>query len=178
MRLPWRGYPREWLVLLLVALAALGPVYADGWPDVSRLALTESIVDRHTVNIDPYHQQTGDESYRHGHFYTDKAPGMSFLALVPFAVFRAAHVVVPPKGANGPWYVPRALWILRILTGGLFFVPPRGFLADPPLSPPHAAAQSLGLAVIAPPAGPGQPASAATSDGSLEIGSLNRSTRP
>jgi hypothetical protein len=120
--LPWRGYPREWLVLLLVALAAFGPVYADGWPDISRLALTQAIVDEHDVKIDRFADQTGDKSLYGGHAYTDKAPGISFLAVVPFAVFRAANVVVPPKHANGVWYVPRSLWIFRLLTGGLFFL--------------------------------------------------------
>ena len=122
MGLPWRGYPREWLVLLLVALAAFGPVYADGWPDITRLALTQAIVDDHTVRIDRFASQTGDKAVYRGHFYTDKAPGISFLAVVPFAVFRAAGVVVPPKSANGVWYVPRSLWLFRLLTGGLFFL--------------------------------------------------------
>jgi hypothetical protein len=109
-------------VLLLVALAALGPVYADGWPDVSRLALTQAIVDDHDVKIDRWQAQTGDKSVYKGHYYSDKAPGISFLAVVPFQVFRVAGVVVPPKGANGVWYVPRGLWVFRLLTGGLFFL--------------------------------------------------------
>jgi porphyrinogen peroxidase len=79
---------------------------------------------------------------------------------------------------NPPGNYDRILDFSTPVTGGLFCVPPLGFLADPPLRTPRAAAQSAGLAVTAPPAGPGQPASAATSDGSLEIGSLNRRTRP
>jgi uncharacterized membrane protein len=122
MGLPWRGYPREWVLIALVALAALGPVYADGWPDVSRLALTQAIVDDHSVQIDRWQAQTGDKSIYKGHVYSDKAPGISFVALVPFQVFRWAGVIVPPKGANGVWYVPRGLWIFRLLTGGLFFL--------------------------------------------------------
>jgi hypothetical protein len=106
----------------LVALAAFGPVYANGWPDSSRLALTQSIAYDGSVRIDRFASQTGDKAHRRGHFYTDKAPGISFLALPPFEVFHAAGVVVPPKGANGVWNQPRSLWIFRLLTGGVFFL--------------------------------------------------------
>jgi hypothetical protein len=119
---PWSRYPREGLVLLLVALAALGPVYATTWQDSSRLALTQSLVDDGRVEIDRFAGQTGDKSFRGGHFYTDKAPGVSLLALVPFAAFRAVGVVVPAKGANGVWNQPRSLWIFRLLIGGLAFL--------------------------------------------------------
>jgi hypothetical protein len=122
MGFPWRGYPREALVLALVALAALGPNYANGWQDVSRLALTQSLADSGSLRIDRFQSATGDKALYRGHYYTDKAPGISFIALVPFEVFRVAGVVVPPKGANGVWYQPRSLWIFRLLTGGLFFL--------------------------------------------------------
>jgi len=122
MGFPWRPYRFELLVLVLVALAALGPVYATDWQDVSRLGLTQSILDRGSVPIDRFEAATGDKASFGGHWYSDKAPGISFLALVPFEGFRLFGVVVPPKGANGVWYVTRGLWIMRLLTGGVFFV--------------------------------------------------------
>jgi hypothetical protein len=56
-------------------------------PD-SRLALTYSIVEEGTVTIDRYAGRTLDRAYRDGHYYTDKAPGVS-LALAPlYALLR------------------------------------------------------------------------------------------
>ena len=52
---------------------------------VSRIALTESITRHHQLTIDRYAKFTTDRAYRDGHFYSDKAPGLSFMAL-PAAV--------------------------------------------------------------------------------------------
>jgi len=49
----------------------------------TRLDLAYSIVIRNTLNIDPYHENTIDKAYFEGHYYCDKAPGLSFFA-VPF----------------------------------------------------------------------------------------------
>ncbi len=53
------------------------------WNVTSRLALTYAIADQGTFRIDDYHLNTGDKAYYNGHYYSDKAPGASFLAL-PF----------------------------------------------------------------------------------------------
>ena len=70
-----RAYRLEWLVLVLVALGTLPLVGVLGAQDTSRLALTQSIVERGKVDIDPYWQLTIDRGFAHGHWYSDKAPG-------------------------------------------------------------------------------------------------------
>ncbi len=60
------GYPREWLLLALVALATLPLVSATGAQDSSRLALTDSIVLRGAVDIDPYWRLTIDRAFAGG----------------------------------------------------------------------------------------------------------------
>jgi hypothetical protein len=55
----------------------------------TRIALTRAIVDDHTVRIDPYVRQLVDRSWYQGHFYTDKAPGISLLAVPVYAALRA-----------------------------------------------------------------------------------------
>lgn len=53
----------------------------------TRLDLTWSIVDYKTFSIDAYHPNTDDKAFRNGHFYCDKAPGVSLLGVpVYFAV--------------------------------------------------------------------------------------------
>lgn len=76
------------LALLLVCVFAyfVGP---PAWNQNSRLALTRALVEQGQVAIDDFHATTGDKSFRDGHFYSDKAPGVSLLAVVPYAVFVA-----------------------------------------------------------------------------------------
>ena len=56
-----------------------------GWNQNSRFDLLRAIVERHTLQIDVYHENTQDKAQFDGHYYSDKAPGLVFLA-VPFAL--------------------------------------------------------------------------------------------
>ncbi len=56
-----------------------------GWNQNSRFDLLRAIVEKHTLRIDAYHENTQDKAHFQGHYYSDKAPGLVFLA-VPFAV--------------------------------------------------------------------------------------------
>ncbi len=60
---------------------------APHWNENSRFDLTRSLVERQRLDIDPYHHNTGDKSERGGHFYSDKAPGASFLATPIYAAY-------------------------------------------------------------------------------------------
>lgn len=65
----------------------IGP---PAWNQNSRLALTRALVEQRTTIIDDYHVSTGDKSLRDGHFYSDKAPGASLLALPAYALYWGA----------------------------------------------------------------------------------------
>jgi hypothetical protein len=56
------------------------------WNEYSRFALTRAIVDEAKFEIDNFYNQTGDRSYYNNHYYSDKNPGISFLA-VPIYTF-------------------------------------------------------------------------------------------
>src|SRR5262245_62035968 len=71
-----------------------------GWSTNSRFDLTRAIVERGTVAIDAFHENTGDKSERDGHYYCDKAPGLSWLAVPPYAL---AHAVRPGALAAGAY---------------------------------------------------------------------------
>jgi hypothetical protein len=68
-----------------------------GWNQNSRFDLLRAIVERHTLKIDAYHENTGDIAHFQGHYYSDKAPGLVFLA-VPFA--KAARVAMRAVGVD------------------------------------------------------------------------------
>jgi hypothetical protein len=59
-----------------------------GWNQNSRFDLVRAIAERHTLRIDAYHENTGDKALFEGHYYSDKAPGLSFLAVPPVAAAR------------------------------------------------------------------------------------------
>jgi hypothetical protein len=73
---------------LLGAVTFFSFVYfyeGGGWNQNSRFDLLRAIVERHTLIIDAYHQNTQDKAHYRGHYYSEKAPGLVFLA-VPFAL--------------------------------------------------------------------------------------------
>jgi hypothetical protein len=87
---------KEWLLfaILLTCYAYFFPRWAS-WSQNSRLDLVMAIVDRGTLAIDEYYQNTGDYAYYNGHYYSDKAPGLSFLAIPFYMVFKEAASTSP-----------------------------------------------------------------------------------
>ncbi|HVI03481.1 MAG TPA: hypothetical protein VM869_32530 [Enhygromyxa sp.] len=84
-------HPRAW-ALALALLCTFGFfVGPPAWNQNSRLALTRALVERGDVTIDDWHVTTGDKSWRDGHFYSDKAPGVSLLATLPYAGYYAVR---------------------------------------------------------------------------------------
>src|ERR1700688_1693975 len=74
-----------------------------GWNQNSRFDLLRAVVERHTLQIDAYHENTQDKAHFQGHYYSDKAPGLVFLA-VPFALIArpALRIVgVDPESPRG-----------------------------------------------------------------------------
>ncbi|MDX6466313.1 MAG: hypothetical protein QOI27_1353 [Gaiellaceae bacterium] len=110
-------YRFEWLVVLLVALATLTVVDAANPQDRTRDDLTRSVVDHHTLVIPA---NTFDRALYGGRSYSDKAPGMSFLAIPAYLVERAIGVARAPQdwAAKGDL----SLWGIRVATSGVLFL--------------------------------------------------------
>jgi len=66
---------------------------------VSRMGLTLSLIENHSIEINKYQKATADKAYVKGNYYSDKAPGLSFTAL-PFAAI--AHAALQFNNA----YIP------------------------------------------------------------------------
>ena len=119
---PRRSYRHELLILAFVGVTALAFLYPVNWQDVSRLGLTQSLAQRGSLRIDSYADQTGDKALFAGHYYSDKAPGISFAALPAFEGLRALGAIRKPEQARGVWNRYGLLWLLRVATGGLLFL--------------------------------------------------------
>jgi hypothetical protein len=80
--------PRTRYALLFLALFVPFSYFnhSDGWNQGVRLAELHAIVLKHTIQIDAYHQLTGDKALINGHYYSEKAPAMVALALPAFAM--------------------------------------------------------------------------------------------
>jgi len=92
---------RGWLkvsILAFLVFAYFMPRWAD-WNIDSRFDLTAAIVNKHSLSIDAYHQNTWDKAEYHGHFYSDKAPGTALLGVPIYAAFTAARSA-PVLGAG------------------------------------------------------------------------------
>jgi hypothetical protein len=92
---------------------------AGGWNQNSRFALIRAILERHTLQIDAYQLHTGDRAFWRGHYYTDKAPGASLLALGPVQI---ARLVSRAAGVD-PASFPGIAWtsyVAGVVTSGLF----------------------------------------------------------
>jgi hypothetical protein len=72
-------------ILALWLLGSYAYFFAGGgYNQNARLDLVMSVVHRHTLNIDAYHDNTEDKALFDGHHYSDKAPGLALLG-VPVA---------------------------------------------------------------------------------------------
>src|SRR5271168_3022984 len=62
---------------------------SGGWNQNSRFDMVRAMLEQHTLRIDAYHENTEDKAISNGHYYSDKAPGLAFLALPAAAATRA-----------------------------------------------------------------------------------------
>ena len=104
-------------MLVLVALAALPPISLTGPQDRTRYELTRHLVLRHTLVLEP---GLFDRAVFNGHTYSDKAPGMSFLAVPAYELERVVGIAKAPADweAKGD----PSLWLIRVLTSGVLFL--------------------------------------------------------
>jgi hypothetical protein len=106
-------------VLALVAAAMLANLYPLDTQDTTRLALSLSVLKHGTLEIDRYHTLVLDRAFRAGHWYSDKAPGVSFLALPAVAALQGLDELRGAAPSLLIWLREGQLWLLRCLTGGV-----------------------------------------------------------
>jgi len=89
-----------------------------GWNQNSRLDLLHALFVQHTFQIDAYHENTGDKSIYAGHYYSDKAPGIVFLAVPAFSVsVLALRVIGVPLDSQLGWLI--SSWITTVGSVGI-----------------------------------------------------------
>ena len=111
--------PEPWVFLIL--LGSYSYVWhGRDWNAASRLMLTYALVDRGTLSIDGLDDQTRDIARYRGHYYSDKTPGFSLMATIPYALAkRALRLPDHPLGRPGFAHWPADYWA-TLGTSGLF----------------------------------------------------------
>lgn len=61
------------------------------WDEESSLALTRAIVEEGKFEINTFHNKTGDRAYYNNNFYSHRMPGLSFLAVPTYSVYKTLH---------------------------------------------------------------------------------------
>jgi|GEM_PF-950240 len=118
MRSPWLRV--EWSVFLLLVGSYAFFWHSRDWNTASRLILTYAMADRGTVCLDGLDRQTGDIALFQGHYYCDKLPGFSLLAMAPYRLARAAAgLPAHPLKSAAKDYWPADYWV-TLGTSGLF----------------------------------------------------------
>ncbi len=104
--------------LFVLVFAAYAYFYqAGGWNQNSRFDLTRAIAERGTSRIDRYHKNTGDKAKREGHYYCDKAPGVSWLGVPAYA---GARAVLSGGGEHPtPVFLADAAFTVTVFSVGL-----------------------------------------------------------
>src|SRR5919202_2159871 len=86
-----KGEKKRRLLIGVLLLGSYAYFYqGGGWNQNSRFDLTRALVERGTVQIDAYADNTGDKAIFDGHTYSDKAPGQALTAVPPLAIGRSA----------------------------------------------------------------------------------------
>jgi hypothetical protein len=114
------------LAICAVVLGYATVVQGGGENQFAHLALVRSLADGTPV-VDRYHRESKDLSWYDGHYYSTKAPGLSFLAVGPYFVLDETGILDGAADALGTDSRSLALWILVLIgvvlpTGVLLFL--------------------------------------------------------
>src|SRR5580692_1806786 len=82
---------RQTAIALFVAIFVSNAYFVQGtgMNQNSRFDLVRAIVEQHALSIDTYESNTIDKSTMNGHYYSDKAPGLSFVSVPVYALVHA-----------------------------------------------------------------------------------------
>src|SRR5437660_4041751 len=111
--------PEPWVFVILLGSYSTFWLARD-WNSASRLMLTYALVDRGTIKINGLQDQTRDSAFFRGAYYTDKLPGFSLGATIPYALAKLALGLPDhPLNRDGFAYWPADYWV-TLGTSGLF----------------------------------------------------------
>jgi hypothetical protein len=92
--------------------------HSEGWNQGARLAELHAIALQGTLQIDTYHEVTGDKAVIDGHYYSEKAPVIVVTALPAFVVTTwVQRLIGSDPDSPGAWRVSQ--WVATAASVGL-----------------------------------------------------------
>ncbi len=91
--------------------------HKPNWNDLGRYDLIMAVVEKGTLCIDAYHQNTGDKAFINGHYYSDKAPGPALLGVPLYAGISWLQSIMGWGPSTLSWFIK--LVIIKILLIGV-----------------------------------------------------------
>jgi len=102
------------LAILALVLAYASVAQGGGVNQLAHFSLVRAL-SHGTAEVDPYHWQTKDLSWYHGHYYSTKAPGLAFLTVGPYFLLDRSGILRLLARATGAKKDAVALWILGLI---------------------------------------------------------------
>ena len=102
------------LAILALVLAYASVAQGAGVNQLAHFSLVRALT-HGTAQVDPYHWETKDLSWYHGHYYSTKAPGLAFLTVGPYYVLDRSGALTLLSRATGATKTDVALWILGLI---------------------------------------------------------------
>jgi hypothetical protein len=114
------------LAIVTVTLGYASVAQGRGVNQLAHFSLVRALT-HGTAVVDPYHWQTKDLSWYHGHYYSTKAPGLAFLSVGPYYALERSGLLGVAADATGATKTAVALWVLGLVgavlpTGALLFL--------------------------------------------------------
>jgi hypothetical protein len=102
------------LAILALVLAYASVAQGSGVNQLAHFSLVRALT-HGTAKVDPYHWETKDLSWYHGHYYSSKAPGLAFLTVGPYYVLDRSGALGLLSRITGATKTAVALWILGLI---------------------------------------------------------------
>jgi hypothetical protein len=102
------------VAILAVTLSYASVAQGSGVNQLAHFSLVRALT-HGTAVVDPYHWETKDLSWYHGHYYSTKAPGLAFLTVGPYYVLDRSGVLGLLSRITGATKTKVAIWVLGLI---------------------------------------------------------------
>lgn len=102
------------LAIVAVTLGYASVSQGSGVNQLAHFSLVRALT-HGTPSVDPYHWETKDLSWYHGHYYSTKAPGLAFLSVGPYYVLDRTGAIELLGDLGGASETSVAIWLLGLI---------------------------------------------------------------
>lgn len=106
----------QWALAICLWITFIYFGSTPSWNPNTRFDLVRAMVERQTFSINAYHENTGDKSRDQDRYYSDKAPGLSFLTSPIYGLAYGMSLLDTKKPQPRSLLAPNSLYLTTILS--------------------------------------------------------------